>query len=154
MGGIAVDLRGRTTLPRLWAVGEAACTGLHGANRLASNSLLEVVVFGRRVGRALERAPRRGASARVVAVESGEFDEPRIECELREVLWRCMGLVRSAAGLGEGLARVAHLKKRTTEHAALQRARLMLAEQMLLAAGRRRRSCGAHHRSDDTILRT
>ena len=53
MGGIAVDLNGRTSLPGLWAVGEAACTGAHGANRLASNSLLEAVVFGRRVGRGL-----------------------------------------------------------------------------------------------------
>lgn len=62
MGGIAVDLDGRTSLPRLWAVGEAACTGLHGANRLASNSLLEAVVFGQRLGQALgreERARRR-----------------------------------------------------------------------------------------------
>ena len=55
MGGIAVDLDGRTSLPRLWAVGEAACTGLHGANRLARNSLLEAVAFGQRLGQALGR---------------------------------------------------------------------------------------------------
>src|SRR5437868_2804154 len=54
-GGIAVDLEGRTSLPRLRAMGETACTGMHGANRLASNSLLDAVVFGRRIGRALSR---------------------------------------------------------------------------------------------------
>ena len=58
MGGVVTDLDGRTTLPGLFAVGEAACTGVHGANRLASNSLLEGVVFAARIGRALEEADR------------------------------------------------------------------------------------------------
>lgn len=67
MGGIAVDLDGRSSLPGLWAVGEVACTGLHGANRLASNSLLEAVVFGRRLGAALEREPAAPASGLALA---------------------------------------------------------------------------------------
>ena len=58
MGGVVTDLDGRTSLPGLFAVGEAACTGVHGANRLASNSLLEGVVFAARIGRALAEAPR------------------------------------------------------------------------------------------------
>ena len=53
MGGVRTDLDGRTNVPRLYAAGEAACTGVHGANRLASNSLLEGVVFGARAGRAM-----------------------------------------------------------------------------------------------------
>ena len=57
MGGVRTDLDGRTTLPRLFAAGEAACTGVHGANRLASNSLLEGVVFGARAGRAMRDVP-------------------------------------------------------------------------------------------------
>src|SRR5947207_5277697 len=55
MGGVRTDLEGRTTLPGLYAAGEVACTGVHGANRLASNSLLEGLVFGARAGRAAAR---------------------------------------------------------------------------------------------------
>ena len=63
MGGVVTDLDGRTSLPGLFAVGEAACTGVHGANRLASNSLLEGVVFAARIGRALAEEPRAAAMA-------------------------------------------------------------------------------------------
>ncbi len=60
MGGVSTDLRGRTTVPGLYAAGEVACTGVHGANRLASNSLLEGLVFGRRAVEAFLRATRAG----------------------------------------------------------------------------------------------
>jgi L-aspartate oxidase len=150
MGGIAVDLDGRATLPRLWAVGEAACTGLHGANRLASNSLLEAVVLGRRVAEALNRErPDFGTRAlQPPHIEWDESSEWTAQRELREMMWRSMGLVRSAAGIAEGLSLITRLREQTPPQSALRRLRLLLAEHMMLAAARRLTSCGAHCRSD------
>lgn len=149
MGGVAVDLDGRTSLPGLWAVGEAACTGAHGANRLASNSLLEAVVFGRRVGRALVRDGLAPAPPReTLRLELSHVSEHGAGRELREVMWRCMGVVRNAARISEGLAFIARLREQTPPLAHLKHARLALAEAMLIAAARRTHSCGAHFRSD------
>jgi L-aspartate oxidase len=153
MGGVAVDLEGRTSLPRLWAVGEAACTGLHGANRLASNSLLEAVVFGRRAGRALNREPARrtGLALHTPPIEWDGLSDLSSLRELRELMWRRMGLVRSASGLAEALSFIRRLRERIPRQAVLRRARLLLAEHMVLAAVRRRTSCGAHYRCDSKI---
>jgi L-aspartate oxidase len=89
IGGIVSDLDGRTSVPGLFAAGECACTGVHGANRLASNSLLECLVFGRRAG--------------LTALEGARFDAdgPPIAptADPGAVLWRDAGLIRSAAGL-------------------------------------------------------
>jgi len=95
MGGIATDLDGRSTVPALYAVGECACTGLHGANRLASNSLSECFVFGRRAALAAldEPTPDRAA----VAPPSGP--PPRLTAASREALWRHAGIERDADGL-------------------------------------------------------
>ncbi|WP_129645496.1 L-aspartate oxidase [Peristeroidobacter agariperforans] len=152
MGGIAVNLDGRASLPRLWAVGEAACTGLHGANRLASNSLLEAVVFGRRAAQALNRqppGPERLSDVLpplpAIADERADWTAPR---ELREIMWRRMGLVRNASGIAEGLSLIAHLREQIPPTRMLSHSRLLLAEHMMLAAARRLSSCGAHYRSD------
>jgi L-aspartate oxidase len=101
MGGIATDLDGHSTLPGLYAVGECACTGLHGANRLASNSLAECLVFGRRAALAACREPAVPASAALDA-EQRTADPPSENT--RAALWRHAGLRRDA----DGLARLAN----------------------------------------------
>jgi L-aspartate oxidase len=95
MGGITTDLHARSTLGGLYAVGESACTGLHGANRLASNSLSECFVFGARAARAAlaEPATDAGAAPAIVRLD-GE-----VAAATRGALWRDGGLVRSADGL-------------------------------------------------------
>jgi len=94
IGGIVTDLDGGTTLPGLYAAGECACTGVHGANRLASNSLLECLVFGRRAALAALDEPEPAAGA----AEAPE-PEPPVTAELRTAMWREAGLIRSEAGL-------------------------------------------------------
>ncbi len=95
MGGIATDLEGRATVPGLYAVGECACTGLHGANRLASNSLSECFVFGRRAALAALEEPLPSGPP-----EPGPaLPRPQLAQASREALWRHAGIERDAAGL-------------------------------------------------------
>jgi len=89
IGGIVTDLAGRTSVPGLYAAGECACTGVHGANRLASNSLLECLVFGRRAGLAALGGPGFAADSSPIADAA----------EAEDALWRDAGLIRSAEGL-------------------------------------------------------
>ena len=140
-GGIAAGPDGRTNLPGLFAVGECAATGVHGANRLASNSLLEAAAFGRRTGRAaaLETSVTVATSAPPVA--------PDLSLEalltLREVMSEGAGVVRDAAGLTETLAVIARLEAETPGALPLIAARL-IAE----AALARHESRGGHFRRD------
>jgi L-aspartate oxidase len=97
MGGVRTDLDGRTSVKRLYSAGEAACTGVHGANRLASNSLLEGVVFGARAGAAMREWADRAAPA---AGAPPEFPLPRGWAgEIRALAWEHCGILRSAEGL-------------------------------------------------------
>ncbi len=117
IGGIVTDLEGRTEIARLYAAGECACTGIHGANRLASNSLLECLVFGRRaaIAAGTETAPappRRAPEPPAM--------EPRPDPELRGALWRDAGLVRDGAGL-EQLLEAPHTLVRLIAQSALKR---------------------------------
>ncbi len=98
MGGIATDLDGRATLPGLYAVGECSCTGLHGANRLASNSLSECFVFGARAARAAV-AQRDAPTTAPIAAPDGPARDLSITPESRAALWRYAGLERSGEGL-------------------------------------------------------
>ena len=104
MGGVRTDLDGRSTIARLYAAGEVASTGVHGANRLASNSLLEGVVFGARAGRAMredtvgERAGSgRAPESAMPAARAGE---------IRRLAWDSCGIVRNGYGTGGGVRQV------------------------------------------------
>jgi len=99
MGGIATDLEGRSSLPGLFAVGECACTGLHGANRLASNSLTECFVLGARAARAASKEPEAGDPPEP---PSWRFDPP--PAETREAVWNLAGPLRRAEQLEALLA--------------------------------------------------
>jgi L-aspartate oxidase len=124
MGGVVTDLDGRTSLPGLFAVGEVACTGVHGANRLASNSLLEGVVFAARIGRALAEGPEaRQRPAWPGPGAGGAVDSPAhpgpgvgyappagdLRGRVRRLMTRKVGVVRSGEGLGEAVAELERL---------------------------------------------
>jgi L-aspartate oxidase len=98
MGGIVSDLHGRSTVPGLYAVGECACTGLHGANRLASNSLSECFVFGHRAALAGLDEPAASREAALAAPADAELAPPPSRTT-REAMWRGAGLERSAESL-------------------------------------------------------
>src|SRR5690606_11983511 len=117
-GGVRTDLHGRTSLPGLYACGEVACTGVHGANRLASNSLLEGLVFAERVARALsaelahpvpELEPGAAGELPILALlekggrGAGRDEARRLVAQLRQVMWDRAGIVRSGDGLREAL---------------------------------------------------
>jgi L-aspartate oxidase len=128
VGGIITDLDGRSTLPGLYAAGECAATGVHGANRLASNSLLECLVFGRRAALAALAEPALAATS---GVRPPPCPEQPVTPEVRRLLWENAGVIRSAEGL-ERLRRVDALLPRLVAEGALAR----------------RESRGAHFRSD------
>jgi L-aspartate oxidase len=108
IGGVRTDLDGRTGLPGLWACGEVAATGVHGANRLASNSLLEGLVFGRRVAESVVRdapgeALPRQVTSEVATGAHGELDLSDIRSSLRSAMWRNVGVERSGDKLADVL---------------------------------------------------
>ena len=109
MGGVETDVDGRTSVPGLFAAGEVACTGVHGANRLASNSLLEGLVYGARAAAAMRQPPRPPAlrAGRVDVLPAGKrAGTIPAEQDVRDLMWRHVGLVRDRAGLEDALARL------------------------------------------------
>jgi L-aspartate oxidase len=122
-GGITTDLEGRTTIPGLWAIGECAHTGLHGANRLASNSLLEGLVFAHRAADALSSVDRTKPFPEVPDWDVGEAvpsDEAVVITqnwdELRRLMWNYVGIVRSDKRLRRAARRIALLQEEIAEY--------------------------------------
>jgi L-aspartate oxidase len=156
MGGVATDLQGKSTVPGLYAAGEVAATGVHGANRLASNSLLEGLVYGARAAEAMA-AEAHSASRPVDAVhvpEAAADDWPAgTRDELRRHAWAALGLERDSSGLRglledlEGLRRRA--PRRPGSRAAVETLNLVeVAQSMAACALFREESRGAHYRGD------
>ncbi len=163
MGGVVTDLDGRTSLPGLYAAGEVACTGVHGANRLASNSLLEGLVFGARAGVVMGEAPRARSAwgpGRLVACdpvipEPGGIGPPGMDgATVRARAWRDLGLVRTGDGLRDAEAYFARAyaacaAERPDDLPAAQlRSLVTVAFLMSRAALRREESRGGHYRTD------
>lgn len=151
MGGIRTDLDGRTSLPGLYAAGEAACTGVHGANRLASNSLLEGLVFGARAGRAMRASETRAVRAPAIKPEEPLF--PCItEAHVRNLAWRKCGIIRSGQQLVEAVKELESCRREPGLNAGLAGfcLRNIHAVALLIAkcALARNESRGAHFRSD------
>jgi L-aspartate oxidase len=145
MGGVFTDIAGRSTVPGLYAIGECACTGVHGANRLASNSLLEGMVMAHRAAAALGEPGWPDGPVGPVAAPTEGTSGPWVRREIQQRMWAGCGLERDASGLAEtaltlrGLPDVADAETQNLLHVA----RLTVA-----AASLRRESRGAHSRLD------
>lgn len=170
MGGVLVDADGRTSVPGLWAAGECACTGLHGANRLASNSLLEGLVTGARAARSAladaagtrwDWAPgTRPLGEPLTSPDAPAGTEPVDRARLQRMMWAGAGPIRDAAGLAALREHIAALDagidrwqpgepvSATAVRALEDRSLATLAGLVAFAAERRCESRGAHRRSD------
>jgi L-aspartate oxidase len=158
MGGVRTDLNGRSNLPGLYAAGEAAATGVHGANRLASNSLLEGLVYGARAGGKmrdeLRHLPTKSETHPKAAASNGPTDAPHDDLirQVQELMWQDVGIVRTGARLKRALQqlellcpRVAHPKtRRAFEARNLHQVGTLVAR----SASAREESRGAHYRAD------
>jgi len=168
IGGAKTTLSGATSLDGLYAAGEVSCSGVHGANRLASNSLLEGLVFGARAGEAMAGSARKGAvkSSEIQSV----FEKNRPGCiglqsvfptsletataRLKETMWNRVGIVRDHSSLTDALTVLEKWKSLTTAPVVSQQEgefknRVTVASMIVRAALLRKHSIGAHHRSDD-----
>ena len=163
MGGVRTDLHGRTTVQGLYAAGEAACTGVHGANRLASNSLLEGLVFGARAAKAmladnLPLLPVASQPSSFTPMETGDTALAEVYLtHLQRAMWADGGLLRSAETLQQGLSAQAasetglayFVAKGKRSRALFEAQSLMcVARAILCSALARQESRGAHFRND------
>jgi L-aspartate oxidase len=157
IGGVRTDLEGKTSLGGLYAAREVAVTGVHGANRLASNSLLEGLVYGARAGKAMRdelgEASKAASGQKKAASQNGPVDAGIEELigQIQDAMWKNAGIVRTRGGMQEAIRmlermsqRVAHPHTRRTFEAANHLAGLLVAHSALA----REESRGAHYRTD------
>ena len=152
MGGVVTDLNGRSSMKRLYAVGEVARTGVHGANRLASNSLLEGLVFAERVARDLasvEKLAKVPAPQRWTVPPLPDRGAAQVAADrVREIMWSYAGIARTAKGLRTAVTELADVERRlpagATEELNLVQTARLISEGALL----RKESRGGHYRSD------
>ena len=154
-GGVRTDLRGRTSIPGLYACGEVACTGVHGANRLASNSLLEGLVFAKRIAGDIARElPAQGDPVLPTSGHPGWVAAPAIRFELQRAMSRGAGVLRSAdslAGAAKELSRLAE-QRATPRNAAWEVTNLLTVASALVASAQTRRETrGCHWREDHPV---
>ena len=157
MGGVKTDLDGRTSLRGLYAAGEVSCTGVHGANRLASNSLLEGLVFGARAAERMreEHSPTshvQNESARSPASASDATDIAALRQRLQSQMWQNAGLLRDATGLRAMQHELDAIRSQISSAVnrdAIELANLhAIAEMIVRSALAREESRGAHYRND------
>ena len=159
MGGVKTDLWGRTSVPGLYAAGETACTGVHGANRLASNSLLEGLVFGARAGRAVladdlstpPQGPLVPDPATALAIDETAADATLLS--LKQVMWDGVGIVRDGTGLRRSIDAILRLEQwlalRPVSRRGVETRNLLFVGRLIAeSALGRRESRGAHFRQD------
>jgi L-aspartate oxidase len=141
MGGVRIDLDGRSSLPRLYAAGEVACSGVHGANRLASNSLLEALVFGARAARAMrsDHLPEPAAIRTAASAAEGSFSLRQVQ----DLAWSHCGIIRDAQRLAEA-CRILESEGPAAEARNVHQVALLIARCALA----RCESRGAHYRTD------
>ena len=158
MGGVQTDLQGRTNIEGLYCCGEAACTGVHGANRLASNSTLECLVFGRRCAETISglefSQSMNGALPVAQNVRDIDFDAEEMIIELKGIMVKYCGILRNGEELAYGLSRVKEMLKllRGAQLGGTRKMELYnmvsVADTILESAVKRRVSVGSHYRTD------
>jgi L-aspartate oxidase len=157
MGGVRTDLDGRASLPGLYAAGEAACSGVHGGNRLASNSLLEGLVFGLRAARSMAREAASGGTSgdtrtKKQKQKNGVEDDAALRQEAQQLMERLVGMVRDREGLTQAVSRLQEIRSALPLSVDRRRAETRNIVESGLAIARaalaREESRGGHYRSD------
>ena len=161
MGGIKTDLNACTNISGLYACGESACTGIHGANRLASNSLMECLVFGRRC--AMHISTTLGAKAEIVSLKTQvkekcyNLDFDSIKSELRTIMTQKCGILRNHADMSDAeiwvSKHLAQLERMNLEskNGVETYNLLQVSSEVLKASIARKKSVGAHYRTDEEL---